>query len=199
MVGNFEQQLSFGKIGEGRIASWLREKKAYNALPVYEKEIKEGKGPALFSTIGQLIAPDLLCFKSNDLGSVLWVEAKTKTAFTWHRLTRRWVTGIDLRHYEDYQKVASLSPFPVWVLFLHLCGTAKDTPQGMVSPSGLFGRELAYLTKHENHRHGNWGKGGMVYWAIEDLKKLAAIEDVLTESEAAFTKLEAARAEQLAF
>jgi len=179
-MSTFDSQLHFGKIGEGAIAHWLREKKGFHVLPIYEKEISEGKGPVLFSLEGELIAPDLFCFrKTTEVGTdTLWIEAKTKSAFTWHRISQQWLTGIDMRHYEDYLKVAHLSPFPVWLLFLHLAGTAKDTPQGKVSPTGLFGRELLYLAKHEDHRHENWGRTGMVYWAHKTLLRLAALDEV---------------------
>ena len=176
----FDRQLQFGKIGEGYIASWLRERKRFNVLPVYEKEIKEGKGPVLFTVDDNLIAPDLLCFRGPTVigNDVRWIEAKTKSAFTWHRITQQWVTGIDLKHYHDYLEVSKLSPWPVWLLFLHLPGTAKDTPCGMDSPTGLFGNELGYLAEHENHRHDNWANG-MVYWAYGTLAKLASLDDVM--------------------
>lgn len=86
------------------------------------------------------------------------------------------MTGIDLRHYEDYCKVDDASPWPVWLLFLHRGGQAKDSPGN--SPAGLFGKPLDYLRTHENHRHENWGRSGMVYWAHESLKLLADVEEL---------------------
>lgn len=180
---NFQQTLQFGKMGEGHISRWFQSK-GYNALPIYEKEINEGKGPTLFTASGPFIAPDLLIFKSkpetkNTLGNkVFWIEAKTKSAFTRHRITNRWTTGIDLRHYNDYLSIAQFSPWPIWLLFLQLGGKAKDSPDGC--PTGLFGRELEYLSKHENHRSDNWGKGGMVYWAHETLLSLATLDEVIS-------------------
>ena len=167
--------LSVGKLGEGRIAMWLR-RKGHTVLPVYEKEIHEGKGPTLFSPADALIAPDMFVFKPRDARHAVWVEAKTKSAFTWHRQTGAWVTGIDLRHYRDYLKLLALSPWPVWLLFLHLDGQAKDSPPG--SPQGLFGNSLLYLRDHEHHRHENWGRGGMVYWVHGDLRLLATLEQL---------------------
>lgn len=176
---NFAGALAFGKIGEGHIATWLRAACKYNVLPVYEKEIHEGKGPVLFpSNSDPLIAPDLFVFRSvgKEAEKVRWIEAKTKSAFSWHRITSRWVTGIDVHHYEHYRQVANLYPWQVWLLFLHLNGQAKDSPSGC--PTGLFGGELVYLSEHENHRHDNWGKSGMVYWAHDQLRKLATLEEV---------------------
>ena len=120
----------------------------------------------------------MLTYKGAD---VRWIEAKTKTSFTWHRLSRKWVTGIDLRHYCDYLRLAASSPWPIWILFLHTEPRgAKDTPAEQVgkSPTGLFGNQLSFLSEHENHRHSNWGNSGMVYWARDDLRLLARIDEV---------------------
>ena len=100
------------------------------------------------------------------------IEAKHKTAFSWHRLTGRWVTGVDLRHYEYYCKIEDMSPWPVWLMFLHRGGQAKDSPP---SPSGLFGNRLEVLRRQENHRSDKWGKWGMVYWALPSLKLLGRV------------------------
>jgi hypothetical protein len=182
-MSTFRQKLAFGKTGESLIANWLKWK-GYSILPVYEKEVNAGKGPQVFTLGGGLIAPDLLAF-SDDPAKVWWVEAKHKSAFSWHRKTQRWVTGIDLRHYENYLELQERSPWPIWLLFLHRAGRAKDTPEGMTCPTGLYGGNLGRLCKMENHRHGNWGRGGMVYWAESVLAKIAELGEVLACSEAA--------------
>jgi len=66
---------------------------------------------------------------------------------------------------------------PLWLLFLHEGGKAKDNPQSD-SPAGLFGNTLENLQHLENHQSDNWGRSGMVYWAIESLRRLAALEDM---------------------
>jgi hypothetical protein len=177
---SFSEQLHFGKVGESRIARWLMER-SWTVLPVYETELHSGKGPVLYSMSSALVAPDMLAYRQSD---VKWVEAKTKTSFTWHRITQRWVTGIDLRHYRDYLKIASESPWPIWLLFLHLDSQgAKDTPTELVgeSPVGLFGNELLHLSGCENHRHDNWGRSGMVYWELDSLRCLATIDHFAIE------------------
>jgi len=168
----FAQTLEYGVAAESSIAQWLIGR-GWSVLPVYEKLLDDHKGPQLYTSSGSLIAPDLFVFNSHK---VLWVEAKHKSAFTWHRITGRWTTGIDLRHYQDYCQIAERTPWPVWLLFLHEEGQAKDSPEG--SPTGLFGGSLAYLRQNENHRHDNWGKGGMVYWAHETLRLLATLEEI---------------------
>lgn len=171
---SFKASLQVGKVGESAIAQWMRARGWY-VLPIYEKELGQGKGPQLYTPETQLIGTDMLAFRG---GKTLWIEAKHKSAFTWHRNTARWTTGIDLRHYADYCRIDDETPWPVWLLFLHRDGRAKDTPPDMVSPTGLFGGTLDYLRKHENHRSDKWAKG-MVYWAVKRLRLIARLEDVL--------------------
>ena len=163
---SFEQSLTKGKVGESRIADYYK-RKGFAVLPVYEVEMQSGKGPRVFTFDSEIIAPDMIVFKGEQC---YWVEAKHKTAFSWHRKTQRFVTGIDLHHYHDYCKIDDETPWPVWLMFLHTGGQAKDSPP---SPSGLYGNPLRYLREHENNRHENWGKGGMVYWCIDELELLA--------------------------
>jgi hypothetical protein len=157
-------------MGESRIATWLM-RRGYSVLPVYEKEINTGKGPQLFSLDKKLIAPDMLAFRGD---TVKWIEAKHKSVFSWHRISKKWVTGIDLKHYQDYLQVALRSPWPVWLLFLHEKDYTDEWPHNC--PTGLYGHELLYLADHENHRHSNWGKGGMVYWAHETLQMFCSLK-----------------------
>lgn len=172
----FNQNLATGQLGESVIAKWCMSR-GNMVLPVYEKEIDTGKGPRFFTPSGQLVAPDMFV-----LPSMHWVEAKHKTNFTWHRKTSRWVTGIDLNHYQAYIAVEAASKLPVWLLFLHRNNIPhqRDIDQGCPArcPIGLYGGSLAFLQEHESHRHSNWGKSGMVYWAADDLKRLATMDEI---------------------
>ena len=174
---SFEQSLEVGKIGESRIAAWLNQR-GLHVLPVYEKEVREGKGPTLFSAEGeQHICPDLLAFRD---GRAYWIEAKHKQAFTWHRITERFVTGIDIKHYEEYQEVQRLHPeWVIWLFFLHKKGKAKDTPDGLEGPSGLFCAPLKHLQDNENHRSPKYGEKGMVYWSASTLRQVAKLDEVM--------------------
>jgi hypothetical protein len=170
----FQQQLAAGKVGETLITRFLTSR-GNLVLPIYEPTIVDDKkGPRLLIPSGELIAPDLLTIKN---GQPCWIEAKHKNAFTWHRITSRWTTGIDRHCYDHYLQVAALSQFPVWLLFLHEGGQAKDSPAN--SPSGLFGRDLRILKQNINHTSKNWGRSGMVYWAESIFIKLASLEEVL--------------------
>lgn len=177
---SFQDNLKIGKMGESHISMWFR-KRGYTVLPVYEKIIDEGKGPQLFTPSCELVAPDMLVFKSEN---TLWIEAKYKTRFSWYGIKHRFVTGIDQRHYHDYCRLAEFSKFPVWLLFLHSCSeTWSDDVNKWNAPAkcpvGLFGQDIKYLMKHESHKNEKHGRTGMVYWAHETLKLIAPLEEVI--------------------
>lgn len=169
---SFKQALATGLQGESIITKWLNVR-GFSVLPAYEVAENAFKGPRLFTPAGALISPDLLCLKKDK---IIWIEAKTKSSFTWYRIKEQWQTGIDLRHWEEYQEVAKTTDIPVWLVFLHKPGgRAVDTPGGMVSPVGLFGNEIAFLVRTVDHTSKNHGRSGMVYWGIDSLKKIADV------------------------
>jgi len=179
----FEEALAVGKAGESAIARWLTQSRGASVLPVYEVISGNYKGPRFFTPSDTLIAPDMLCFSDRE---TVWIEAKQKSVFTWHRISREWVTGIDVACYEDYLKIADMYPNPVWLLFLH---TSPDSPEhDEPSPTGLFGGEIQSLREQEHHRweqcgYGDkvqpgYGKRGMVYWGLSALRKLASIDEM---------------------
>jgi len=104
----FAQQFQFGRTAESAIAKWFM-RRGFPVLPVYEILISRGKGPQLFTSEGGLVAPDMLAFAKR----ITWIEAKHKDAFTWWGIGQRYETGIDLRHYLDYQQVAEKTNLPL--------------------------------------------------------------------------------------
>lgn len=174
MQDNFEKFLTTGLTGETAIAKWLRSRGKF-IIPVYEKLIDNGKGPRLFTPYGLLIAPDMLVL-GND--NIFWVEAKYKSGFAWYRKTRKFVTGVDLKHYLEYIQVSEQLPYPLWIMFLQRGESTKDCPTN-TTPSGLYGGEISYLRTCESHRSDRWGSSGMVYWDIDSLKFIAPYEDVV--------------------
>jgi hypothetical protein len=173
---SFIHQLNKGQIGESLIAAWFKQRGS-SVLPVYHLEIDTGKGPQFYAPDGGYVAPDMMVFPS-----MIWVEAKHKTAFTWHRITGKWCTGIDLRHYQQYQEVERISCRPVWLMFLHCQDnpSASDLAAGCPPkcPSGLFGHSLDALKRCESHRSPNWGRDGMVYWRSDDFKLFATLAEL---------------------
>jgi len=176
MNASFEATLRDGKVGESLIAGWFKSR-GYNILPIYEIEINSGKGPRLFTPVTELVAPDMFIFNANNC---YWIEAKHKTAFAWNRMRQIWTTGIDKNHFEQYCKVDDITPWPVWLMFLHKGGQAKDSPPN--SPKGLFGNSLKYLRKNVNHESDKYGKHGMVYWNKDSLKEICSYEDCIKQS-----------------
>lgn len=179
----FKASLANGQVGESIIARWLRQRRNFNVLPVYDIEVDTGKGPRLFAPDRKLIAPDMFVFRTSskdhrNSASTLWIEAKHKTTFSWHRNTGCWTTGIDLRHYMDYCEVDDSTPWAVWLMFLQRGGRDKDT--GNVSPAGLYGNPLSVLRAREHHRSDKMGSGGMVFWSESDLVLLATMQDIDT-------------------
>ena len=175
---SFDERLIRGKVAESAIARWLM-RKGWAVLPAYEVETGSYKGPQFYRTNASFATPDMLaCRHKDERWTTAWIEAKHKTAFSWYRIGGYWCTGIDLRNYMDYQSVAIHSPWPVWLLFLHRGGQAKDSPAE--SPSGLYGHKLEHLVNHESHRSERHA-GGMVYWAESTLSKIAELEEVISE------------------
>lgn len=172
----FAQNLAVGQLGESTIAQWCKSR-GNSVLPVYEKEIDTGKGPRFFTPAGQLVAPDMFV-----LPSMNWLESKHKSHFTWYRAKGQWETGIDLKHYLDYIEVQRVSGRPVWLLFLHRdpIPDRRDLDQGSPQrcPIGLYGGSLDHMQAHESHRSDRWGRSGMVYWAADDLTRLATMDEI---------------------
>lgn len=175
----FQQSLQHGMVGESFIARWLISRGDI-ILPAYEKIFDTGKGPQLFAKGRKLIAPDLLSINpARSAMPTVWFECKTKSVFSWYRMGQSWVTGIDLRHYEDYLAVRDITHMPVFLLFLHTSPVPdrKDLPYcgQRKCPTGLFGGNIDRLMQQESHRSDRWGRTGMVYWALPTLKFYAPL------------------------
>lgn len=185
---SFSNSLQFGLVAEGFISKWLMLRGSV-VVPAYQVEQWSGKGPQVFASERSYVAPDMLCFGS---GGALWIEAKHKSVFTWYYKHRKWTTGIDRDHYEQYKYVSERTRIPVWLLFFHSesTPTEKDRWRGAPSdcPTGLFGQSLLLLDDSIDHTappHDVWrdqnqghGRSGMVYWAHEDLRLLATKDEV---------------------
>lgn len=182
---SFQQALSTGQLGESLIAQWLRNK-GYNVLPAYEKEIDNGKGPRLFTATGnertQLISPDLFVM---GRGRFFWVEAKHKTRFSWYGVGRYFVTGVDLKHFHDYCRVADSTEIPVYLLFLHRETETWSTDvekwgAPLECPVGLFGKDIDFLRNNRSHESPRYGTDGMIYWRpFIHLQRMAMLSDVM--------------------
>lgn len=179
---DFIQNFARGRVAETAIARWLTQRGSF-VLPVYEIGEDANKGPQLFGYLEEFIAPDMLV-----LPKPIFIEAKNKSTFTWHRKTGQWTTGIDRRNYLEYLKVQEKSHIPVWLLFLHTQSQPSELDRKWncpdICPVGLFGESLGHLKHCINHEseprilNSGWGRSGMVYWAHKSLRLLAQIEDI---------------------
>ena len=175
----FEARLAKGQIIEQAISKWIMSR-GHTVVPAYAVEASHGKGPQVFRLAESLVSPDLLVFRKGR--GPIWIEAKHKSVFSWHRKSSAWTTGIDLRHYEHYRRVADVTETQVWLLFYHReaapwHGDSATCPAAC--PTGLYGNELTRLSATESHRCGSrdvwggYGPSGMVYWPESALIKLA--------------------------
>ena len=182
-MSEWQTQFALGRSAENRIAAYLRARGNW-LLPAYEAELDD-KGPRILTPRGELISTDFLLLNH---AHTLWIEAKWKTRFSWHRKSKSWQTGIDRRHYRHYLQIAQGTPFPVWLLFLHENPVPRleDLMQGSpdVCPTGLFGGELGDLSQKIDHPHNNWGREGMIYWRApkagdrKTLLRIASLEEI---------------------
>jgi hypothetical protein len=172
----FSEKLQVGLLGEDLISRWLRSY-GWHVLPAYEVSLDTGKGPRLFTAHGgKMVSPDLLIFQGKE---IRWAEAKFKRAFTWHRISNSWQTGIDKYMFKEYLSVREATEFQVYLFFLHEPGhAAVDTPEGAVSPSGLYGQSIDILKNKIDHESDRHGPSGMVYWREKDLRKFCEYKEI---------------------
>jgi len=168
---NFEQKLAFGRVGEEKIANWLINRCGAALLPVYQIDSDDKKGPRLFAKQARLVVPDLLVWTRDN--GLIWMEAKRKTVFSWHRKTKTWQTGIDKRLFEQYERVAKRTKLPVWLLFLHEQDKTDKRDEPWPCPTGLFGQTLEFLSNNIDHPYG-----GMLYWRHDNLREMAELSEL---------------------
>jgi hypothetical protein len=172
-----------GRFGENVVARFLRAR-GCSILPIRDIDMGElWKGPRLTGPEGmELVSTDWLVIEPE--GKSCWIEVKTKARWSWHRYSSTWNTGIDQHYLDHYINIARRSSIPVRLVFVHLndAPAISDRENGAPAhcPTGLFGGELLHLAQTVHHTHSNWGKGGMVYWAVDGLEQIATMEEIRT-------------------
>lgn len=136
------------------------------------------RGPCLCTPSGEVVTTDFLLIKGVR---VIWVEAKSKTRSNFFGKTGKWQTGIDLEYWDAYNQIAKLTPFPVWIFFLHEDETLSELDRfyGATgkAPTGLWGATLDYLEKTWHHKSDRYGAGGMIYWELDRLNQRATLDE----------------------
>jgi hypothetical protein len=196
-MSNFQETLARGLHFENTIAQWLLTKN-YCISPAYEKVENNHKGPRLLIPGKELVLPDMMIMQpqlpqastsegfalqesilqESILPQVCWVEAKSKSVFTWYRKFSCWESGIDTYYLNQYTQVQEATGLPVWIIWYQEAGkTSQYNPEGRTSPSGMYGQSLSYLLEHISHQYQgkndySHGGEGMTYWNIKDLQIL---------------------------
>ena len=165
----FKKNLLRGRLTESAVIRWLMAR-GNSIVPINDIDSKEDfKGPRIFAPDADLIAPDILIYRSEK---ALWVEVKDKSTWTEYKKEGVLQTGIDLPCWEDYLRIAKESGIPVYLLFLQRSG----------GPAGLYCGEVNGLKEKIHHTwHGQYRPGrksGMVYWNIDALTKIADLEEI---------------------
>lgn len=169
----FRKRLAFGLQGESVIEAWLVTS-GYNVIPVTDG-VRNGRGPRILKPNGVVTAPDFLTLNE----SAQWQEVKTKSHFTYYRARGKFQTGIDGAPWAEYVK-ANLEN-KTNLLFLHLLDDPQSAdPQCPMPecPTGLYGQSVDYLQEHIDHSSDKFGNGGMVFWNVDALHKLATLEEL---------------------
>ena len=175
----FMQALDYGLTAEQYLWTWLNTQ-GFTVIPAYAVAQNAGKGPRCFAPNGvELITPDILALHPGK--GTRWIDAKAKASATWHRNSATWQTGFDTHSLLAYHDVQTLTAIPVYIFFLHSeTGIAKDTPEGMVGPAGLYCQTLHWLLANADHSFPtSKSSGGMHYWRVNKLIKLADYTDII--------------------
>ena len=170
---DFRAQLAAGLKGEDLVKAWLRHD---GHLVVSDfGAMKPYLGPRVYGPSDMIIQPDLLAIKEEDTPPKFWVEVKSKSVFSWHRITAKWTTGVDVSKYDQYLEIINQTGWDVLIVFLHFDErSARYGDAPWPCPTGLFWQWLDKLETQENHRWGN-----MVYWAHDTLNNDASIEGLI--------------------
>lgn len=109
---SFQDQLAFGEEGEKSIAEMLINR-GVSILPLYQFK-NHDQTPFLLTREEKLTMPDLTCWKNGD---AYFVECKRKNK--WVHFNGQMETGLNLKHFKEYEKIKALTNLDVWLFFLH--------------------------------------------------------------------------------
>lgn len=105
-----------GRSGEKIVAEELQ-KRGWYVIPSYDYSGGDEHAPKLWGAQRNYVIPDLDV--SVD-GTRMWIEVKTKSKFTWTRMTKQLEHGIPRRHFEHYLEVQRITGTPVYLFIYEL-------------------------------------------------------------------------------
>jgi hypothetical protein len=196
----FEERLKQGQLGEQWTFNYTCRILHYVNVPL-SKIAEKDKGPRIYipSTLGgrpaEVIVPDQLCMYRYDwrqkeqpiLPLEFWLESKLKSRCSFYHINKAWQSGIDARCYRNYQHVEKVTGKPVWIFHL-IFPTAEAFMNSQSvpwdkrpAPSGLYAHPISLTPAFDLYA----AHAKMIYWKIDQMQRLASVEEVLAASEVA--------------
>jgi hypothetical protein len=145
-----------GRNGEQIAAEYLR-RDGWYIIPSYDYSGSDEHPPRMEGPSRRFIIPDLDASKG---GRRIWVEVKTKTEPTLHRISGILEHGIPQRHYEQYRRVEAETGCPVYLVIYE-----EASDQLLFAKLSELGEPRRYIGNKMSH-------GGMVFWPRERFQAL---------------------------
>jgi hypothetical protein len=154
------EEFKRGRIGE-RIVALIMRSCGYFVIPSYDYGGSDGnKSPKMQGPKLALVIPDLDVVRG---GKRHWVEVKTKDHADFTRMTDQLEHGIDLRHFEHYQRVESESGCDVVVsVFEESTGDVLASTLRRIAKAGRLSPRF------------NCGRGGY-FWPRSVMTQIASV------------------------
>lgn len=165
-------QLDRGLQVEQLVARYVvtRHKREVMRMEGAKSHVKQDTGaPMLLAYGAEIIAPDMLTWGN---GEPLWLEVKDKDNCSWHRITSKWQTGFNERHFHAYLEVSRRTRTDVSVWFIQRGIGREDDPRGLPQPRGVYTGRLSKIGSKGRSR------GGMMYWNLNDLTMQCSLEQL---------------------
>lgn len=198
----FQAKLGQGQLGERWTFNYTCRVLHYVNIPLSKIVDFKDRGPRIYvpATGGRpntpevlpsyVPSPDTLCIHRHDweheqliLPPEFFLESKLKTKCSFYRFNKAWQSGIDTSCRNNYLQVEKFTGKPVWIFHL-IFPTSEEAmnaqgvpPQKRPAPAGLYAHPVSLPPAHDPSQYPR-----MIYWKIEDMLRLASIEEVKAAS-----------------
>lgn len=160
----FQALLERSNVYEVAFSQWLQNERGYFILPAYAYNADEA--PSLICGTRKLVTPDLFGVSASIIA---WFEVKVKESADFHRKSNRLVTGLPLRHWNDYVEIKKLMGCPVWIVFIH------ETENVVVTG------EIGNMPHAHTWQGDDMDRGGTIYFVFKQLKTLPVTPEELRQ------------------
>lgn len=164
----------FGHKGE-QVVIRLLKRLGFSILPAGALDgspFRPGGAPMLSGMEEAVIAPDLIAVEK---GATRTVEVKTKSTSDFYGIGKCQVTGLALRHWDNYLAFEAKSGLPGWIVFLHAKqDEVLGAPIAVMDPHKRVARDAGTLRTFNEP---------MVFFRCEDIPRMGTISEVLGGAE----------------